>query len=384
MIHQDNDPSIPPASLRQVEFNTIASSFGGLAAKVSEMHYHLRTHEAYPDNVNRILSPEALPANPSIQGLAKGLVAAHRAYGSSLTEQTQQCILVTVQDPERNTFDQKHIEYEVQRQGARIFRLPFDRVLEDTFLVPEKEQALVYTPPAFPYRAYEVTTIYYRAGYAPSEYEKHYIPSKPEIETQAWQARLQLERSRAIKCPSVLTHLAGCKKVQQILATPGSNHLSRFLRSGDLVDTIRETFMPILPLDESPAGQAGRKLALDPQACQRYVLKPQREGGGNNIYRSKIPDFLRSQDETAWSQYILMEMIETPAQRNVILRNGETMEGGVICELGCYGAVIWNAEGQTLFNEELGTLMRTKGDQSEEGGVAAGFGAVDSPVLINV
>lgn len=384
MIHQEDDPSKPAASLKQVEFNTIASSFGGLAAKVSEMHSHLRTHEAYPDNVNQIMSPDALPSNSSIQGLAKGLVAAHRAYGPSLTEQTQQCILVIVQDPERNTFDQKHIEYEVQRQGARIFRLPLENVLEDTFLVPEKEQALVYTPPAFPYRTYEVTTIYYRAGYAPSEYEKHYTSSKPEIETQAWQARLQLERSRAIKCPSALTHLAGCKKVQQILATPGSDHLSRFLRSATAIDAVRETFMPIFPLDESPAGQEGRRLALDPEQCQRYVLKPQREGGGNNIYRSKIPDFLRSQDESTWAQYIVMEMIETPPQRNIILRNGETMEGGVICELGCYGAVIWNAEGQVLFSEELGTLMRTKGDQIEEGGVAAGFGAVDSPVLVDV
>jgi len=30
-----------------------------------------------------------------------------------------------------------------------------------------------------------------------------------------------LERSRAIKCPSAALHLAGTKKVQQVLASPG-------------------------------------------------------------------------------------------------------------------------------------------------------------------
>ena len=38
---------------------------------------------------------------------------------------------------------------------------------------------------------------------------------------QDWNTRLMLERSRAIKCPSAALHLAGTKKVQQVLAAPG-------------------------------------------------------------------------------------------------------------------------------------------------------------------
>jgi glutathione synthase len=38
MIHQDpSDPGAKP-HIKQVEFNTIASSFGGLASKVSSLH----------------------------------------------------------------------------------------------------------------------------------------------------------------------------------------------------------------------------------------------------------------------------------------------------------------------------------------------------------
>jgi hypothetical protein len=40
-------------------------------------------------------------------------------------------------------------------------------------------------------------------------------------------------------------------------------------------------------------------------------------------------------------------------------------------------------KGEILENWEAGYLLRTKGDQSEEGGVAAGFGAVDSLCLVD-
>ena len=40
MVHVDPDSTDAIPELRQVEFNTIASSFGGLAEKVSELHLY--------------------------------------------------------------------------------------------------------------------------------------------------------------------------------------------------------------------------------------------------------------------------------------------------------------------------------------------------------
>lgn len=57
----------------------------------------------------------------------------------------------------------------------------------------------------------EVAVIYFRAGYAPRDY----------FGRAEWDARLKLERSTAIKCPSIAYHLAGTKKVQQVLAQEG-------------------------------------------------------------------------------------------------------------------------------------------------------------------
>ena len=285
-------------------------------------------------------------------------------------------------------FDQRHLEYELQtKHGIRVYRLPFSRILIDT-TVNAQTRALIYHPPHVSSTAIEISVVYLRAGYDPAEY------THPD----AWPARLHLEKSAAIKCPSVLTHLAGVKKIQQVLATPGSSHLTHFLSDPATIQKVRNTFTNIFPLDNSEAGLKAQKLALDPDTAKRYVLKPQREGGGNNIYRTAIPSFLRSKvPKEKWKSYILMELIEPPTLNNSIFRNGEIQSGDVINELGVFGVCLWqNAidiqgspqtqrkRGKILENFEAGYLLRTKGRESEEGGVAAGFGSIDSVLLVDI
>lgn len=377
MVHKDPSRKDAAPGLKQVEFNTIASSFGGLSTQVSALHKHLHSIDAYPESTASIIRQDSLRQSESASSLAKGLAAAHKAYGSSRSNRPL-CVLFVVQDPERNVFDQRHLEYALLNEsGVRSFRLPFGETLSHTKL--DANRTLVYTPPNSPSKSYEVTTIYFRAGYSPDDYPKE----------EDWTARLHLEKSRAIKCPSILTHLAGCKKVQQVLATPHSPHLKRFLPDEAVAARVLATFAPIYPLDSSEAGKEARKLATDPSSAARYVLKPQREGGGNNVYRKAIPPFLEKLPETHWPAYILMEMIEPPPLRNAIFRNGELQRGGVICELGVYGVCLWRdgsadkSKGEILESWQAGYLLRTKGDQSEEGGVAAGFGAVDSCCLVD-
>ncbi|KAF2095041.1 glutathione synthase [Rhizodiscina lignyota] len=377
MVHINDEGSDKKLQIKQVEFNTIASSFGGLAWEVSTLHKYLLSVDAYPGGPKTVPMHGNLATSNSVPGLAAGLAVAHKTYEPS-NEFNRLCVIFLVQDPERNVFDQRHLEYALLAQhGIRSFRLPWQRILQDTEMTAKR--TLVYRPPHLPDLPCEVSTIYFRAGYSPDEYKSE----------QDWTARLHLERSRAIKCPTVLTQLAGCKKVQQVLATPGKPP-RRFMCDGERLAKLMQTFMPMYPMDDGEAGQEGKRLALDPESANRYVLKPQREGGGNNVYRKKIPEFLKSIPESHWPAWILMEMIEPPALRNAILRNGEIQEGGVIGELGVYGACLWRSgtgeegQGEILRNFEAGYLLRTKGDQSEEGGVAAGFGAVDSCCLVDL
>lgn len=364
MVHLD--PTEPKPCIKQVEFNTIASSFGGLSSKVSSLHKYLSSIDAYPESMSSLVNESSLPPSTSVPELARGMAVAHKAYGPSSAGHPT-CVIFLIQEPERNVFDQRHLEYELnEAHGLRTFRLPFGRVLLDTKV--DASRKLIYTPPQSPEKEFEVTLIYFRAGYAPTEYE----------DQSAWDARLHLERSAAIKCPSVLLQLAGTKKVQQVLATPHSPHLKRFLPDEKQASEVLKTFAPIYPMDKSEAGLEARKLASDPETARRYVLKPQREGGGNNVYRKAIPDFLKSMSESHWPAWILMEMIEPPEQSNVIFRNGELQKGGVICELGLYGACLWkqgqkDGQREILDNFEAGYLLRTKGDSSEEGGVSVAW-----------
>ena len=297
------------------------------------------------------------------------------------------CTLFIVQDPENNAFDQHALATNLLTEyNVLTFRLPFSAVLTHTTIPSDlPSRPLIYTLPHAKNTTYEVTTLYFRAGYSPAEY------TSPE----SWKARLHLERSASIKCPSILTHLAGSKKIQQILATPSSPHLSRFLSSSlsaAYIDRIRATFAAIYPLDDTPEGNFAIGIATDANKARGYVLKPQREGGGNNVYGLKIPPFIKSlgDDSKRYRGHILMELIEPPALRNTIFRNGKVASGEVIGELGVYGVCLWRhghgekGDGEIVENWEAGHLLRTKGRESEEGGVAAGFGAVDSVCLIDI
>ena len=353
---------------------------------------HLLQIQAFPPTQLDLITANNLPDNLSVQSLSRGLATAHKAYGNCVSEPNRPlCILFIVQSPENNIFDQHALSNELwTNHGIPTFRVAYGNILRHTSVAHSfPTRPLIYSPPNLP-SSYEVTTCYFRAGYSPAEYP----------DDTAWSARLHLERSAAIKCPSILTHLAGSKKIQQILATPSSTYLERFLaRSRAISDTtavasrIRATFAAMYPLDSSPAGRHAASLATSPHESAAYVLKPQREGGGNNIYGTKIPAFLKSlgDDELKWKGYVLMELIEPPSLRNTIFRNGEVKSGEVIGELGVYGVCLWRNgkdkhkdKVEILENFEAGHLLRTKGRESEEGGVAAGFGSVDSVCLIEI
>jgi glutathione synthase len=389
MVHLDSAPNAKP-EIKQVEFNTIASSFGGLSTKAARLHKQMMQDDVYREHISlQAKDKEMFPIEIStnaIKGLADGMWRAHTAYeeqNKSLDKKTESpnvhvlslCILFIVQDGETNIYDQRHIEYRLRENDVNVYRLTFSDIHKYTYL-KDTDRSLIYRPPHMPQNESEVSVVYFRAGYSPTEY----------LDESYWEARKHLEMSRAIKCPTVLTQLAGLKKVQQVLATPGSNHLERFIGHGENTESIRRTFVPMYPMDTTEAGLEGRKLATNPDTAKHYVLKPQREGGGNNIYRDAIPQFLKSISEEQWEAYVLMEMIEPPEQSNVILRHGQIRKGKVICELGMYGACLWEEpkgdEMKILYSAKAGFLLRTKGSDSSEGGVAAGFGALDSPLLV--
>jgi len=219
----------------------------------------------------------------------------------------------------------------------------------------------------------EVSVIYFRAGFEAYEYED-----------MGHLARFQLERSRAIKCPSVLSHLTTLKKVQQALAMPGT--LDRFLSPNE-ASAIWKTFVPLYPLDKSLLGEQARNMGLDANQAKNYVLKPSLEGGGHNIHGAKIIDFLEELPQEIWPNYMLMRKIVPPALKNFLMSPRGLYEGPVISELGIFGVSLWKRTGkkgaEIIEEQEPSWSFKTKNASVDEMSVVKGYGCFDSPAFVD-
>ncbi|KAK7689952.1 hypothetical protein QCA50_006592 [Cerrena zonata] len=375
MIHAPDEDK--PAGLKQVEFNTISSSFGTLSERSAQLHRYLFAATNYY-GASPLLSSENFPVNRTTSGLAEGLAEAHRAYNVP-----ESYILFVVQPGERNVFDQRWLEYELlETHSIHVIRQTFDELAGSAHVDPKTKVLRVTLNhslnPSTEVPSIEISTVYFRAGYTPTDF-----PTPVHYDT-----RYLLESSRAIKCPTIPLQLAGGKKVQEVLTQPGV--LEKYLTgpeftSADLA-AIRETWMEMWSLDQS--GNEGVDKARD-QALD-LVLKPQREGGGNNVYKESIPSFLDNLAKSEREAWIAMKLIAAPTDMgNYLVRAGGGTEGAVksevISEFGIFG---WALFGRTddqehIKDKEVGWLVRTKAKESNEGGVAAGFSVLDSIVLVD-
>lgn len=183
--------------IQQVELNTISSAFGALASRISALHdYIANTWTPLPPHISQ-------PAkNPSLERLPNAFHVAYREYlrfsgRSSATPNV--VVLMVVQQGERNSIDQRWLQYSLwENHGVSMVR----RTLGDV-----ASRGSLSATGALTIDGNEVAVAYFRAGYTPTDY-----PTENE-----WRGRLLIEQSSAIKCPNIAYHLAGTKKVQQIL-----------------------------------------------------------------------------------------------------------------------------------------------------------------------
>ena len=309
-----------------------------------------------------------LPHNFTIKSISTGIATAHAHYGKPRASRARRtAVLMTVQPNNVNVCDERPIQEALWEQDIPCYRVEFgDAILASTHLTPSAE--LLYQPSdSDPDELVEVSVVYHRAGYDVEEYDE------VGLET-----RYQLEKSSAIKCPSILGHLATLKIVQQKLAIPGV--LEQYLDAEE-AHLVRDTFMPMYPLDDSKLGERGRQIALSSESASKHVLKPSLEGGGHNVYRADIPSFLQDLSPERWADYILMEMIESPeATAHLISRKG-FYHGPIISELGIFGACMWrqNENLEILLNEMGSSSLKTKSIEVDEMSVVKGYGCFDSP-----
>uniref|UniRef100_A0A3Q2YQR8 Glutathione synthetase n=1 Tax=Hippocampus comes TaxID=109280 RepID=A0A3Q2YQR8_HIPCM len=334
-------------SLKQIEINTFAAAAGGVAARMPDVHRHILKVAGQLEESQRIIDN-----NPPV-GLAKALAKAWKLYGSR-----QAVVMFLVEENQINILDQRIVENELLKGNIATIRMRFEDVSASGNL--DKDKRLFVD-------CQEVAVVYFRNGYMP----RHYKSEK------AWDARLMMECSLAVKCPDISTHLAGTKKVQQVLAKPGVlEHF--FPDQPQVVEQVRATFAGLYTLDMGAEGDETVAMAL--ATPDRFVLKPQREGGGNNIYGQEICEVLGKVKSSAERMaYILMDKIQPVPTRNCLLRRGKPLKiSSCLSELGFFGAYVRQ---DMLMNDCVGYLMRTKSSEYLDGGVASGYAVLDNPLL---
>lgn len=338
---------------KQVEINTIASGFGHLGPVSRTVQEYALRELGEEDKVQN------LPDNPALSGLCDGMIRAWDLYDAK-----DSVILFLIENVSYNICDQRFHEFYIRkvRPDIKVIRKNLTQIHTSAHLNEQGELVM---------DGKVISVVYFRAGYEPAQY-----PTENE-----WDARLMIERSMAIKCPTIGYHLAGTKKVQQALAGPGV--LKRFLQDEKKINDVQEIFTGIYALDKSEEGDRAVKMALENP--ERYVMKPQREGGGNNVFGVDIPPVLSKMSDIERSAWVLMEQIVPPMTKGYIIRPRQPIPKeptDLVSELGIFGVIIGTKDG-ILYNKQTGHMLRTKLSTANEGGVAAGLGALDSPYLID-
>ena len=324
----------------QVELNTISASFAHLSERVTTFHQQLQQ-----ENILKV----APLAHDAIAGFAVGIKETIEELGWQ-----DAALLMLVQPKERNWFDQMGLFAALSQRGVKVVRATLAEVHDrgklkngDLWVGPQR-----------------IGVVYFRAGYSPGDL--------PDQESRS--ARRMMEASSAVLVPEASMQLAGTKKIQQVLA--GSGVLSQFVPEA-VGEELKAYFAMMFGLEEEVEGQTAREFLAE--NAEQYVLKPQREGGGNNVYGAEIRDFLTSLPTSEDRAWIAMKRIEAETSESLLVVQEQAQYHQCISELGIFG-LLRAQSGDLRINMPVGHLVRTKASNVNEGGVVAGYACLNSLV----
>ena len=316
---------------KQVEYNTVSSSFLCLAQKIYSTHQNSYCQTS--------LHSKLFP-NHSMYEVSQIITNLLCAYPNSIA-------LMVVQTNELNIFDQFGLLHELRFHGIFMKRVTFEQLFEHAKVV----EGRLY------YQNHQVSLVYWRTGYSPDDYTS----------TQEWDMRMLLESADVFHCPDAALQLAGMKCIQQELTNPDSLQLFLNLQQ---IEKLTSCYVALQKWDQEIA----QKVLQNPD---EYVLKPQREGGGHNFFGKDIVKAVQSFSQQELEAYIVMEYIHAQEHDARLWIDGNLDREKCITEVGIYGGAIWK-NGQMQKNTTLGYLARTKLASENEGGVCAGYACLNS------
>ena len=117
--------------------------------------------------------------------------------------------------------------------------------------------------------------------------------------------------------------------------------LEKFIKDKKQIEMIRSTFVDQYSFEKDNLDSLTEFMLKN---CDDFVLKPQREGGGNNIYRQDIKTFLNNCvgiNKNELMAYILMKLVKPCINKNYIIKTNSHIEQmNLISEIGIFGVLI--------------------------------------------
>ena len=397
------------AGWKQVEINTIASSFPALSSRCGQA-------------VQQLYPAEDIAASTSERDVVTALERAHRHFcnaypmlsvaapaannndnnGSSSSPIVRPCVVFVVQPGERNVGDQGLLRSGLEALGVCVVRKSIVDLDTDLLVDPVTRQCSVSVttttataPEATTTTRRPVSIFYFRALYDWKEYEDHPC---------AWAVRRRIEATMAVKCPSAPFHMCTWKSIQQHLFAEDAL-LRKFSPDADEAQVLRNFMVPHYELShvwEGAATERGRAIrALVDDAIarpQNWVVKTLREGWGFILEGDRMKQQLEAlvaavaasasaaaaaaADLHTFAQtHLLVYRIRSPSHAGAMMRAGVMAQyADLESELGTYGAIFSDGH-KVLFNVECGYLLRTKSKSQQGGGVMSGVASLDVVAL---
>ena len=348
----------------QIEFNTIAVSMFSFSDKLKKFYSFFSNK--YPEIYERYKDKEIpLEKKDVIPEFSSSLIESIKLFSPENYKNT--IIIFVVQENEKNVFDQRTIENELYEKYNIISkRLTLNEIAKNC-KVDEKGQ--------ISYEDKIISLFYFRAGYTPSDYK----------DEESWKGREMIELSTAIKVPNINLFLTTLKVFQYELTKPDilKKYINEELISNDIIRFFTKIYY-LRDMDKEKQKELFNQITSNPHS---YVIKPQREGGGNNYYDEKIIPLLPKDDSDPSDELlnsIIMERIEAPEYETLNLIDEKVIVNTINSEFSVYGVIISSDDKIYNINKSVGFLVRSKDKNAGEGGVIHGSGCVDLPCLMDI
>ena len=341
-----------------VEFNLHSICFQSLSDGV--FHHHNSLLRRFG-----IASENAKANMDSTGGFARGFVEAYRLYNTSQgisQESVTSFLMMVVEDKDVSWYyDQQMLLNAVELEGIPTMMVKSQELISTYRRDPDTNKLFVGNK--------EIAIVYYQTFYNPENF----------TDSEMWTLRAEMELSSAINVPNVRHTLVNMKLFQMRLSDPG--FLASYTDSLEEASKLSSLFYTTLPLDLTPEGDRNAQLGIDRPGD--YVLKPQREGGGNNLWDGAlVRELERLSGDPGRSSYILMRRIVSPKQEKKFVRRGVMSPIiSTVSEFGFCSVYCTCPFGEVVMNKPVGTMVRTKDANDNEGGIGMGIAAIDSPLF---